>query len=149
MKKISDDDWEKVFGLKKKDREQEEYQEFVKHIQELTVGHLPKKQDNNSSPYKIKIPKKSILNIDEQLDLHGLTREESAVQLKGFLINAKSEGLKIVLIITGKGKHSEKGASLKPFVEKWLKTEGNKFVKSFGTAPKAHGGEGAFVVFLR
>ncbi len=149
MKKITDDDWEKVFGLKKEEREQEEYQEFVRHIRELTIDGFPKDKNKNISPKKIKIPKKSILNIDDQLDLHGLTREESAIHLKEFFINAKGERLKIVLIITGKGKHSEKGAALKPFVEKWLKTEGNKFVKSFGTAPKAHGGEGAFVVFLR
>ncbi len=149
MKKISDDDWEKIFGFKKEEREQEEYQEFVKHVQELTVEHLAEQEDNNVVPQKIKIPKKSLLKLDDELDLHGLTREESAIHLKEFFVNAKREGVKIVLIITGKGKHSEKGASLKPFVEKWLKTKGSKFVKNFGTAPKAHGGEGAFVVFLK
>ena len=149
MKKISDDDWERIFRLKKEDKEKEEYEEFVKRIEELHIDCIPEKTDYKQSPRKIKIPKKSILKIDDELDLHGLTREESAMRLKEFLANAKSEGLKIVLIITGKGKHSEKGALLKPFVEKWLKSEGKEFVKSFGTAPKVHGGEGAFVVFLR
>ena len=148
MKKISDDDWEKVFGLKKEDKEKKEYEEFVKHIAELHIE--PLSEERNYQPVrKIKIPKKSILKIDDEIDLHGLTRDKAIIYLKEFLFNAKSERLKIVLIITGKGKHSERSASLKPFVEKWLKTEGNKFVKSFGTAPKAHGGEGAFVVFLK
>ncbi len=149
MKKISDEDWERVFGLKKEDREKEEYEEFVKHIEGLHIENIPEEADYKQSPQKIKIPKKSMLKIDDEIDLHGLTREESAMRLKEFLKNAKSERLRVVLIITGKGKHSEKGASLKPFVEKWLKNEGNEFVKSFGTAPKIHGGKGAFVVFLR
>ena len=150
MKKISDEDWEKIFGLKKEEREEEEYKEFIKHIEELSIVDVKKESvEKETLPNKIKIPKKSTLNIDDEIDLHGLTREEAGERLKHFLIKAKKERLRIILIITGKGKHSEKGPSLKPFVEKWLKTEGKVIVKSFGVAPKFHGGEGAFVVFLK
>ncbi len=149
MKKISDEDWEKIFGLKKEDREQEEFQEFLKHMEELRDVEVKEKTGSENTPKKISIPKKTRLNLDDEIDLHGLTREEAKRKLEEFFLISKQEKLKIVLVITGKGKHSEKGASLKPFVEKWIKTEGSIYVKSYGIAPKLHGGEGAIVVFLK
>ncbi|BBB32102.1 hypothetical protein TTHT_0514 [Thermotomaculum hydrothermale] len=149
MKKISDEEWEKIFGLNKKEREEKEYQEFIKHIENLSIEHVEKQEVVDLIPQKIKIPKKSTLNIDDEIDLHGLKKDEAALRLLDFLNEAKSQKLRIVLVITGKGKHSERGPSLKPFVEKWLKTKGKAFVKSFGSAPKAHGGDGAFILFLK
>ncbi len=149
MKKITDEDWEKIFGIKKDDKEKKESQEFINHIENLSVDNTKETPYSDVSPRKIKIPKKSKLNIEDEIDLHGLIKLEAENRLKNFFVNAKSEHLKVVLVISGKGKHSEGGPSLKPFVEKWFKNEGKSFIKSYGIAPKAHGGEGAFIVFLK
>ena len=148
MKKISNEDWEKIFGLKNEESERKEFEEFIKSMENFPL--IPEKSaDFSSLPNKIKIPKKANLSVDDTLDLHGLTVKQASDKLERFFVSAKSEKMKILLIITGKGKHSKGNPSLKPFVEKWFKNDGKFFIRNYGIAPKIHGGEGAFIVFLK
>lgn len=93
--------------------------------------------------------KRGIININRQLDLHGLTREEALESLQQFLGSARASGEKAALVITGKGHHSQAGPVLQQAVAAWLRETGRKLVLEFAPAPSEMGGTGAFVVFLR
>ena len=148
-KKLPHDDWEKLFGIKKDEQDNEELELFLKEVENITVVEKKVEKQKSNTPEKIKLPKKKVLNIDDEIDLHGLTRVQAESSLAYFFENAVKEKFSIVLVIPGKGKHSEKGGMLKIFVEKWFKNEGAKFISKYSVAPKAHGGEGAFVVYLK
>lgn len=84
------------------------------------------------------------------LDFHKagiLTRQEIKALTERFLERSSEEGLTKILIITGKGLHSQNGeAVIKPIVEKILRHNGH--VKTFSWAPRQRGGEGAFEIQL-
>ncbi len=82
--------------------------------------------------------------IEAELDLHGLTKEESKNKTLTFLVSCKKNKFKTVQIITGKGIHSKNGSILKPFIENLLKKEGY----FFETAKINEGGSGAIKIKL-
>jgi DNA-nicking Smr family endonuclease len=91
--------------------------------------------------------------IDARLDLHGMTQTRAHRALLSFLQHANSEGLKFVLIITGKGRtmgpESERGV-LRRQVPEWLSLpEFRALVVGFEEAHIGHGGEGALYVRIR
>ncbi len=85
---------------------------------------------------------------EAQLDLHGLTVEQSSDKVRFFLENARHRGLTVVLVITGKGLHSSDEPVLRRAVERQLDTL-RELVVEWGVAPRRYGGDGALVVFLR
>jgi DNA-nicking Smr family endonuclease len=93
-------------------------------------------------------------SIDARLDLHGLTQEQAHNALRHFLRAAQSDGVKLVLVITGKGARgsldgSERGV-LKRLVPQWLGlADMRPYVVGFEAAHVAHGGEGALYVRVR
>lgn len=93
--------------------------------------------------------KRGIVQLDRQLDLHGLTREEALFALSPFLQAARQAGEKAALIITGKGHHSTEGPVLQQVVAGWLRDQGRDLVSEYAPAPRELGGSGAFVIFLR
>lgn len=93
--------------------------------------------------------KRGIIQLNRQLDLHGLTREEALASLAPFLAAARSAGEKGVLVITGKGTHSVDGPVLQQTVAGWLRDQGRELVAEYAPAPAELGGSGAFVIFLR
>lgn len=93
--------------------------------------------------------KRGIIQLDRQLDLHGLTREEAVASLGPFLQAARNAGEKGVLVITGKGNHSLEGPVLQQVVAAWLRDQGRDLITEYAPAPTEMGGSGAFVIFLR
>lgn len=93
--------------------------------------------------------KRGIIQLNRQLDLHGLTREEALAALAPFLTAARTAGEKGVLVITGKGTHSTDGPVLQQTVAGWLRDQGRELVAEYAPAPTELGGSGAFVIFLR
>lgn len=93
--------------------------------------------------------KRGIVQLDRQLDLHGLTREEALEALPPFLQAAQLADEKAVLVITGKGMHSPEGPVLQQVVAAWLRDQGRALVSEFAPAPRELGGSGAYVVFVR
>jgi DNA-nicking Smr family endonuclease len=91
---------------------------------------------------------------DAAIDLHGLTSQEAHIALRQFLLNAQSEGAKLVLVVTGKG---ERGGFdervpgvLRRSVPLWLRAaEYHSLVVGFEEASRPHGGAGALYVRLR
>ncbi len=93
--------------------------------------------------------KRGVVSVNHQLDLHGLTREEALEALPRFLRSAQKKGQKAVLVITGKGYHSQEEPVLHQAVASWLRDAGREIVLEFAPAPREMGGSGAYVVFLR
>lgn len=89
------------------------------------------------------------VHADETLDLHGETVERGIARLRAFLTEANRIGRRCVLVVHGKGTHSEHGAPLREAVLGQLLGECSGFVHALSTAAPADGGEGATYVMLR
>ena len=91
--------------------------------------------------------------IDARLDLHGMTQEQAHGALSRFLRNAQNEGMKFVIVVTGKGLRGASGGErgvLRREVPRWLgMPEFRDVVVGFEVASVAHGGEGALYVRVR
>ena len=84
---------------------------------------------------------------EASIDLHGLTREEADIRLNAFITECVRRGLKKVLIIHGKGNHSNEGPVLSHAVRSFI--ESDKRLGRFGFADKTLGGKGATWVLIR
>jgi len=83
----------------------------------------------------------------QQIDLHGMTRNEASARLRDFIRNSLRGGLRKVLVIHGRGLNSGGEAVLPGLVRTEL--ENNPDVLDFGAAAPSKGGSGATQVFLR
>lgn len=81
------------------------------------------------------------------VDLHGLTSKEALEKVQHFLKGCRKENLRKVLIIHGKGNHSENGPVLKNKIHQFL--EKSTFAGEYGIADRTLGGRGATWVILR
>ena len=92
--------------------------------------------------------------IDARLDLHGFTQTQAHAALLRFLRRAQADGVRMVLVVTGKGTSKggethERGV-LKRQVPLWLSLpEFRSLVVGFEDAHVGHGGAGALYVRLR
>ena len=102
---------------------------------------------------------KGKLEVEARLDLHGMRQRDAHAQLRRFLKTAQAQGLKHVLVITGKGadqsgsrsfyEEDERGV-LRQAVPHWMADpEFASLVVSFSQAPRRLGGGGALYVRLR
>ena len=89
------------------------------------------------------------VHVEETLDLHGQTVETGKQQLREFLVAAHRIGRRCVLVIHGKGTHSEHGAPLREAVVNELLGDLSGLIHALATAAPADGGEGATYVMLR
>lgn len=93
------------------------------------------------------------LPIAGRLDLHGMTQEEARRALDRFLARAYDQGLRCVLVITGKGYRSGAHAGagvLRAAVPRWLNEAPNRpRLLAMAAAAPRDGGSGALYVLLR
>ena len=88
--------------------------------------------------------------VDLRVDLHGLVAAEARRRLGAELERAQAAGLRCVLVIHGRGLHSEGSAVLREGVAEWLVAAplaGR--VMAFTSARPEDGGSGATYVLLR
>ncbi len=86
----------------------------------------------------------SIKRPDDEIDLHGKTRDEAIKIVQKFVIDCYQKNFRSALIITGKGHHSaEKAPVLKKEVKLWLERNGASYITDFQEAPPRFGGSGA------
>jgi DNA-nicking Smr family endonuclease len=91
------------------------------------------------------------LTPEARVDLHGLGRDEATRVVGRFIKDARSKSRLTVLIIHGKGAHSEGGIGVleEACVEALTKGGAAPYVEAFATAPARFGGRGAIVARLR
>lgn len=90
------------------------------------------------------------LRPEAELDLHGIQRHEVADKLNHFLQNARHNDWQTLLVVTGRGLHSEDGTPvLREEVERILHSDRPDAVAEWERAPRQYGGEGALVLFLK
>ena len=86
----------------------------------------------------------SIKRPDDEIDLHGKTRDEAIIMVQKFVIDCYQKNFRSALIITGKGHHSAENAPvLKREVRLWLERNGDAYLSDFQEAPPRFGGSGA------
>jgi len=84
---------------------------------------------------------------EAQIDLHGLTAEEASIRLDQFVGECYKRGIRKVLIIHGKGNHSEDMPVLSGMVRSFI--ERDYRLGESGHPDKKDGGKGATWVILR
>lgn len=99
------------------------------------------------------------LEPEARIDLHGMTVAEAHAALNGFMMSAHARGLRLVLVITGKGRKPSpdhlapmpaRAGILKHEVPHWLRLPPlNALVLELREAHRSHGGTGAYYVYLR
>lgn len=93
---------------------------------------------------------KGRLPIEGRVDLHGMTQSEAHALLFSFLHRAHAEGMRYVLVITGKGSSFGSDGVLRRAVPDWLSTPSfRSLVSSHDSAARHHGGAGAIYIRLR
>ncbi|MDO8882604.1 MAG: Smr/MutS family protein [Pseudotabrizicola sp.] len=94
---------------------------------------------------------------EARIDLHGLTLAEAHPDLTRFILNAHGQGLRLVLVITGKGKAKpdhgpipSRIGVLRHHVPQWLRLPPlGPLVLQVTESHVRHGGTGAYYVYLR
>lgn len=101
--------------------------------------------------------KRGKLSPEGRIDLHGMTLDQAHPALIGFIQRAQAQGKRLVLVITGKGKHRDdpgpipaRRGVLKYQVPAWLRAAPlSGLVLEIREAHLRHGGSGAYYVYLR
>jgi DNA-nicking Smr family endonuclease len=94
---------------------------------------------------------------EARIDLHGMSVAEAHPALIAFILNAQAQGLRLVLVITGKGKPGaddgpipRRTGVLRHEVPRWLRLPPlAAVVQQVAQAHLRHGGAGALYVWLR
>ncbi len=88
------------------------------------------------------------LEVDASLDLHGKTQDGARAALKRFLHGAQRRGYRVIVVITGVGRGGE--GVLKRRLPDWLSDPDiAPMISGYAPAHRAHGGAGAFYVFIK
>lgn len=107
--------------------------------------------------------RRGTLEPEARLDLHGLTEAVAHATLIAFLRAAHTQGLRLVLVVTGKGAkpsnhdspfdlelHGRSRGVLHMMTPRWLKEPGiAPLIADMRPAHRRHGGSGALYVYLR
>lgn len=101
--------------------------------------------------------KRGKLKPEGRLDLHGMRIDTAHPALTRFVLSAQASGKRLVLVITGKGKHRDEPGPmpvprgvLRHKVPQWLSLPPlAQAVLQVTPAHLSHGGEGAYYVYLR
>jgi len=113
---------------------------------EFIAGQLP-----SLDPVLVRKLRDGEIAVQAHVDLHGLTREEAKAALERFLLAARHDAKRCVLVVHGRGLHSKDQIPvLKASIQLWL-TRGRiaRSVLAFSTARPHDGGAGAVYVLLR
>ena len=81
------------------------------------------------------------------LDLHGMNSREAEQALENFVLECRRRGVRKILVVHGKGHHSQGEPVLQGVVRRYL--EKSPYTGAFGSAERRHGGRGATWVVVR
>ena len=115
---------------------------IFENVKDVPYKKIPPEQ--NSSKKSRSSTRESLKRPDDEIDLHGKTRDEAIKIVQKFVIDCYQKNFRSALIITGKGHHSaEKVPVLKREVKLWLERNGKTYITDFQEAPPRFGGSGA------
>jgi DNA-nicking Smr family endonuclease len=140
------DDWERL----KRDRAEEKAVRAGSALSSWLDAHgVPDKDeaDAREPDGAAEARRLAALRPQARLDLHGKTAEEARAAIFAFLAEAAGRGLEKVLIIHGKGLHSEGAPVLKKAAR--AAVESNPLAGRSGEAAREDGGSGAMWVAVR
>ncbi|MCT4556828.1 MAG: Smr/MutS family protein [Pelagimonas sp.] len=94
---------------------------------------------------------------EARIDLHGMTLDQAHGALGRFILSSQARGLRLVLVITGKGSREDpydpmprRRGVLKSQVPQWLRMAPlGQMILQVSEAHRSHGGSGAYYVYLR
>ena len=131
----------------------------------IPVTNTPKAKSSGPNPgglgrHEARAIKRGRLPIDDRIDLHGMTQDVARSLLAGFIGDSAAQGLKCVLVVTGKGSvrnepddapfMARRPGVLRNAVPGWLSgPELGRYVIGFQHALPRDGGGGALYVLLR
>ena len=99
--------------------------------------------------------KRGRLEPEARLDLHGMFADRAHRRLRQFLLQSHSQGRRLVLVITGKGRDApglapERRGVLRTSLPTWLAQPPlDAIVLDYAPAHQRHGGGGAYYIYLR
>ena len=130
------------------------------------ISDKDKKEWQNFLDNNEKLPDKDLSNsqikpkLSRSLDLHGYTLDEANREIQNFISKAFNDGIKKLIVVTGKGIHS--GNEKNPYVSKDLSilkhsvpeyirnnSDLKKKILSLEIAENSDGGSGAFYIYLK
>lgn len=124
----------------------------------------PKAEDIRTDTFRVRMDRKGYARLkggkvepEARIDLHGMTLAQAHPALTRFILRSQSEGRRLVLVITGKGRGPEgdgpipeRRGVLKRQVPHWLhQMPLSGAILQVAQAHRRHGGDGAFYVYLR
>jgi DNA-nicking Smr family endonuclease len=121
-------------------------------MEELISGYPPKApKDSDRQPEGRGDSEADVRRMNQEpqatLDLHGMNSREAEQALENFVFTCRRRGLRKVLIVHGKGHHSQGEPVLQGVVRRYL--EKSPYTGAFGSADRKHGGRGATWVMVR
>ena len=116
-------------------------------MEELISRYPPKEPKEDHELSKPPQPRHKAQEPQATLDLHGMNSREAEQALENFVLECRRRGLQKVLIVHGKGHHSQGEPVLQGVVRRYL--EKSPYSGAFGSAERKHGGRGATWVVLR
>ena len=128
------------------DKDKKDWKNFLERNEKLPNKDLEKEENK--------------FHITKSLDLHGYTLDEANKKVESFIIDCFYQKVSKVIIVTGKGLHSQNDKDpyiskefgiLKNSVPDFIKNNFSlmKKIKSITDAEITDGGSGAFYVFLK
>jgi DNA-nicking Smr family endonuclease len=126
----------------------------------LDLAPDPQKSLDRANPHmdrrRFEKLRRGRIDPDARIDLHGMTSERAHAALIAFILNAHADGLRLVLVITGKGRPDDRAMQphrhgiLRHSLPHWLAAPPlTGRILQIAPAHQRHGGAGAFYVYLR
>lgn len=92
--------------------------------------------------------RRGVVEPEAVLDLHGYSQASAHAALLHFVEKCRTDGVRLVLIITGKGRGG--GGTLRALLPRWIEeTPLRGRIIAYDVAGPRHGGEGAWYVRIR
>lgn len=129
--------------------EGEEFRRALGALPPAFRDELPDEEPVPAAPRLTRLVRRGTLRPEATLDLHGVTRGQLRDKLRWFLEDGCYQGLRLLLIVTGRGKSSGGDPVLRGEVERYLRHDAAAWVAEWDRAPGRYGGEGALLVLLK
>ena len=124
----------------------QEVQWFFHREEELVEGRI-----DSVSNQVLRSLKRGEMEPLRKIDLHGMTVPEALRKLKSWIFEARADGVRCGLIVTGRGHHSDGGIAVlqREIPDALQEVPLSTHVLAFASAIPRHGGPGALYVLLR